>query len=233
MKIIYIGDTHGHSSWADIIDNEEFDIVVLMGDYVDSFTVKPEVQRDNLLKIKEYKEKYGDKLIVIYGNHDHSYLEREKCSGWNPITDKLCTPILKEMKDKGMFHLSFIYDDIIATHAGISKYWLKEVAFLTEPQYVKFGNFPTCYLDWNCIKGYNGYGDTISQSPIWIRPASLLQDKIDGYRQIVGHTKLKMPYNKDGIWFNDQMPEYYIIYDSNKPYEEQIEFKKNEYFKNN
>jgi hypothetical protein len=66
-------------------------------------------------------------------------------------------------------------------------------------------------LDWNMIKGYDGYGDTISQSPLWIRPHSLLKCKVDGYRQVVGHTHLRTPVEQDGIWFNDQMPEYYVV----------------------
>lgn len=32
------------------------------------------------------------------------------------------------------------------------------------------------------------WGDEICQTPIWVRPASLLEDHIDGFTQIVGHT---------------------------------------------
>jgi hypothetical protein len=79
-------------------------------------------------------------------------------------------------------------------------------------------------LNWNYYTGYDGYGDTISNSLIWVRPKSLLSNKLGNYRQIVGHTHFKEPYTKDGIYFNDMMPHHYIISEGSE-----IKFVENKY----
>jgi hypothetical protein len=34
-------------------------------------------------------------------------------------------------------------------------------------------------------------GDNVYQSPIWVRPKSLLADPLVGFKQVVGHTRMK------------------------------------------
>lgn len=36
-------------------------------------------------------------------------------------------------------------------------------------------------------KNYSEYGDDVSQSPIWVRPNSILEDAVDEFIQVVGH----------------------------------------------
>lgn len=216
MRTLVLGDTHGHASWKKVIEKEEFDKVVFLGDYVDSFSIAPDDIASNLKDIIAYKEKMGDKCVLIYGNHDHSYYHGERCSGWNRVGHWLYGPLLEDMFKEKMFDLIHIDGDIIYSHAGVSDYWMREVCGFDKVEDITFDKileFPlglSC-LDWNMLKGYDGYGDTISQSPIWIRPHSLLQCKVDGYRQVVGHTHLRTPVEQDGIWFNDMMPDYYIV----------------------
>lgn len=221
MKTLVLGDIHGHDSWKAIVDKEEYDEVVFLGDYLDSFTIKPEVISNNLLDIIKFKEKMGDKCHLCYGNHDHSYYYGERCSGYKTNAVPLYMPLLQDMFNEKMLEAVYIQDDIIMSHAGVSNYWLKEVAGFDKVEDITLENILNTnvglgMLSWNMYKGYDGYGDTISQSPIWIRPYSLLQDKVDGYRQIVGHTHYKTPTEKDGIYFNDMMPHHYIIIEDNK-----------------
>lgn len=225
MRIVVIGDTHGHQTWKRILNDEEYDKAIMLGDYVDSFTLQPRDIADNLLDIIKHKERMGDKLILLYGNHDHSYYHGERCSGWNRVGHWLYGSLLEDMFKEKMFELIHIDGDIIYSHAGVSDYWMREVAGFDKVEDITFENILSTnagldLLDWNMIKGYDGYGDTISQSPIWIRPHSLLKCKVDGYRQVVGHTHLRTPVEQDGIWFNDQMPDYYIVVDDGS-----IEFK--------
>lgn len=42
MRTLVIGDIHGHDSWKAIVENEEYDNVVFLGDYLDAFQIKPE-----------------------------------------------------------------------------------------------------------------------------------------------------------------------------------------------
>lgn len=233
MRILVIGDIHGHDSWKAIVENEKYDKVVFLGDYVDSFTLKPQRIANNLRAIIRFKRENPDKVVLLWGNHDHSYFFGERCSGWSSHGYKLYDPIYDEAFKEGLFDLYYIYDDIIMTHAGVSEYWLKQVAFKDDIKDVtwddvvpKFGMSGSTILDWNIYAGYDGYGDTISQSPIWIRPNSLIKCPLKGYRQIVGHTNLGKPTFKDGLYINDLMPDYYIIIEDGK-----IEYVENK-FKN-
>lgn len=227
MKIIVIGDTHGHDSWKDIVNNEEYDLVIFLGDYVDSFSVRPEIIADNLKDILEFKRQNPDKVILIWGNHDHSYLFNEQCSGFNELGEMLYCPLFNAAMRDNLFDIVFIYDDIIISHAGVSEYWLKSVAKLNDVNDINWDNINPKILNWNALTGNDGYGDTISQSPIWIRPYSLNMNKVNGYRQIVGHTWNKQPTKKDGIWYNDMMPNYYITITDGD-----IKFTENPYNKN-
>lgn len=224
MRTLVLGDTHGHSAWKSIVNNEEYDNVVFLGDYLDAFSVIPEDIADNLLDIIKFKEKIGDKCRLCYGNHDHSYWNDERCSGYNWHGRHMYMPLLEDMFKENMIDLIYIQDDIIFSHAGVSDYWLKNVAILNDVKEVNFDSVALDSLDWNMLTGYDGYGNTISQSPIWIRPQSLLKSKVDGYRQIVGHTNMGTPVDEQGLYFNDLLPDYYIIVE-----DDNIGFVKNEF----
>ena len=211
MRTLVLGDIHGHSTWKSIVNNEEYDNVVFLGDYLDAFRVIPEDIADNLLDIIKFKEKMGDKCRLCYGNHDHSYWNSERCSGYSWHGSQMYMSLLEDMFRDRMFDLIYIQDDIIFSHAGVSNCWLNEVAMLDDVRDVNFDSVRLNALNWNMLTGYDGYGNTISQSPIWIRPQSLLKSKVDGYRQIVGHTNMGTPVDEQGLYFNDLLPDYYII----------------------
>ena len=122
MRTLALGDTHGHKTWRAIVDNEEYDNVVLLGDYLDAFRLTPEDIADNLLDIIKFKEKMGDKCRLCYGNHDHSYYYGEKCSGWNQVGRFFYCPLCEDMFNEKMINLIHIHDDIIFSHAGVSDY---------------------------------------------------------------------------------------------------------------
>ena len=224
MRTLVLGDIHGHDSWKAIVENEEYDNVVFLGDYLDAFRVKPEDIADNLLDIIKFKEKMGDKCRLCYGNHDHSYWNDERCSGYNWHGRHLYMPLLEDMFNENMMDLVYIQDDIIFSHAGVSDYWLNKVTMLDDVREVNFDSVTLDSLNWNMLTGYDGYGNTISQSPIWVRPQSLLKSKVDGYCQIVGHTNMSTPVDEQGLYFNDLLPDYYIIVEDGN-----ISFVKNEF----
>lgn len=229
MRILVIGDIHGHKGWQDIIIHEKFDKIVFLGDYFDNYSNTPgQEQVSNFREIldmtKRHSKRYPGVVELLYGNHDHSYLNKEKCSGYKWQNQLIYEEILKEAKDEGYLKPVLVVDDIIFSHAGVSSYWLKEVAGLDKPEEITFDTVPLDKFNFNYLTGDNVFGDTPSQSPIWIRPQSLIQYKIEGYRQIVGHTQMRRPVNREGIWFNDMMPSHYIIVEDGK-----IEFKSNSY----
>jgi predicted phosphodiesterase len=74
-KRLILGDVHGHFGTIKYIYEEELpDKVIILGDYVDSFTVTPEDCVEclhNVLSLKERHESFKgkDSFIMLIGNH--------------------------------------------------------------------------------------------------------------------------------------------------------------------
>lgn len=221
MKTLILGDIHGHTSWESIIKKEKPNKVIFLGDYVDTFDVDNtyEMQINNLERILDYKEKRGNKCILLLGNHDYHYITNttQRYSGYNPGTHKL----MKTIEKRFLENVQLIYVDkknkTIFSHAGVSNYWLEDVAQckLNEVNNISLKSEK---IGFNYYTGYNPYGDTISQSPIWIRPKSLLDDGLIGYNQVVGHTHMRdnnifvKEYKENcNFYFCDTLPGQYLV----------------------
>ena len=50
-KLVAIGDIHGRDIWKQIVDQEQPDTVVFVGDYFDSFDIPGKAQIDNFKNI--------------------------------------------------------------------------------------------------------------------------------------------------------------------------------------
>jgi predicted phosphodiesterase len=197
MKTIFLGDTHGRATWKDIITKENPDRVVFIGDYFDSFDIGPSEQMFNFKEIIEFKEQAKDiEVILLVGNHDfHYYPGGETYSGYKAGAASSIKQLLEENKD----HLQMCYqlDNILCSHAGIGHNWLVEqekyesgsiADFVNDIWKYKPNQFMFC--------GFDSYGDSFTQTPIWIRPLSLMAGNKEtflkkDYIQIVGHTGVK------------------------------------------
>jgi hypothetical protein len=205
MKTIVLGDTHGRSFWKLITHNEKPDRVIFIGDYFDSFDIPGPEQIQNFKEIIEYKQKGECNVIMLIGNHDYHYMRgiTEQYSGYQ---HNLATSIQFELEDN-KHHLRVAYqaDDFLFTHAGVSSEFMDSVfgkgewkveniaidlnfLFKYKPLTFGFGMAvdvtKALYLD--------PYGDNKEQSPIWIRPRSLMAANRETLRkqviQVVGHT---------------------------------------------
>jgi predicted MPP superfamily phosphohydrolase len=206
MKTIVLGDIHGRSNWKLAVHQDNPDRVIFIGDYFDSFNIKGEEQLNNFLDIIEYKKSSGKEVIMLIGNHDHHYfpeIGNTGTSGYQSMFSYQISPVL----DANREHLQMAYqmDDFIFSHAGISSMFLDSVfgkdgwkeetminqvneLFKYKPATFNFGVAVSIqkmsYLD--------SYGDNVEQSPIWIRPRSLMKANYDTLRtkiiQVVGHT---------------------------------------------
>jgi predicted phosphodiesterase len=198
MRTIFLGDTHGRATWKDIITKENPDRVVFIGDYFDSFDIEPAEQMFNFKEIIEFKKQAKDiEVILLVGNHDfHYYPGGETYSGYKAGSAPAIRQLLEENKD----HLQMCYqlDNILCSHAGIGHNWLVEqekyesgsiADFVNDIWNYKPNRFMFC--------GWDPYGDSKTQTPIWIRPMSLMAGNKEtflkkDYIQIVGHTGVKM-----------------------------------------
>lgn len=194
-KTIFLGDIHGRNIWKDIIRNETPDRVVFIGDYFDSFDkeLTAAIQMQNFKDIIDFKETSGIEVIILVGNHDyHYYPGGETYSGYQYGASSAIYRLLEENKH----HLQMCYqiDNILCSHAGIGYDWLVNQCGYKEGNIADFINNiwqyqPTRFL----FNGFNSYGDSKTQTPIWIRPLSLMSGNKntflkEQYIQIVGHT---------------------------------------------
>lgn len=206
MKTIFIGDIHGRSIWKDIVARENADRVVFIGDYFDSFNIGSAEQQYNFKEIIEYKEtaftdegldtQRKTQVIMLIGNHDyHYYPGRETYSGYQHGAAASIRQLLEENKD----HLQMCYqfDNILCSHAGMGHNWLVEQEKYESGSIADHVNDIWKYKPLQFMFcGMNPYGDSKTQTPIWIRPMSLMSGNKEtflkkDYIQIVGHTQVK------------------------------------------
>ena len=194
MKTILLGDTHGRTLWKDIVTKESPDQVVFIGDYFDSLDISQENQLRNFIDILEYKYRVPNTILLI-GNHDFHYMfNYERYSGFQPKMYPTFNHLLNEEKDS--FQMAFLLDDLLCTHAGVSSEWLKDNDISEDADIVKeinelFIAQPRMFM----FTGSEPSGDDAYQTPIWIRPQSLMNANKNSslkntYRQVVGHTQV-------------------------------------------
>lgn len=217
MKTIVIGDCHGRDKWKQQVD-QDFNQCVFVGDYFDSFDNTAKEQIPNFEEILQFKRENTDKVTLLLGNHDISYLSTYCiCPGYQSVYAQDIRALLEPLVQSDEVQAIKVIDNYLFVHAGITKTWydknkirvLEEsingieeavnTLFKTKYEPFAFQDPPSTVS----FRNISHYGDDIWQSPMWVRPASLIKDKIDGYIQVIGHTYVDKPTFKDGIWLTD------------------------------
>jgi len=228
-KYLIVGDIHGRDDWEDSVSDalDEGIDVIFVGDYVDSFDVKPKNIVSNLEKIIKDKKKHPKEVTLLLGNHDYAYIHTHKTtSGYNAGWSTDYKEIFSKNWD--LFDIAWgKYDEYgkytLITHAGLTKDFWDEfiIPTLDDPNtnvYKIIGDgwdeFPLheilnyfkddSYILWQIGPGRKGFS---IGSFIWAAKSELLNDRYKGINQIVGHSpgiaieKYKM--NDDMIYFVD------------------------------
>lgn len=198
MKILVLGDTHGKTLWKEIINKENPNLIIFLGDYVTTHHDEtPEEQIHNLLSILRYKEARPESVILLRGNHDMQMLGYywAECSGFDSKLYELMTGIKDQFLERTQWLYAYQFGDkfFVFSHAGVSNTWFENVKNITnvscivdinnlEPSEL-FGFTPDS--PWDC------YGESVTQPCTWIRPGSLITDMPEGIIQVVGHTPVK------------------------------------------
>ena len=212
-KTIVIGDTHGRSNWKLAIHQEKPDRVIFIGDYFDSFEFSGVEQINNFKEIIDYKEtlftndgkdnQRKTEVILLIGNHDHHYFPEVGYTGTSGFQTRIA-PSIMQVVDENRHHLQMAYGfgEYLFTHAGVSPVfmdqvfgendWSKENVVVDLNELFKYK--PRAF-DFN---GFDAHGDNTTQTPIWIRPRSLMSSNKNykkslkkDYIQIVGHTGMR------------------------------------------
>jgi hypothetical protein len=227
MKTIFIGDIHGRDIWKKIVESEKADRVLFIGDYFDSFDIGSAEQQYNFKEIIEFKEKGECEVIMLIGNHDFHYINTyEVYSGFQRSAGPAIQLLIKE--NLHHFQMCYEMDNILCSHAGIGYDWLVNQNRYKEGEPIsnfvnEIWKYKPRNFEFNGI--FDPTGDDIMQTPIWIRPRSLMSGNKntflnDQYIQVVGHTEVKeipmklMLENK--LFLIDALPVgNYLIYEEN------------------
>jgi len=207
MKVLAIGDIHGKTIWKEIIklEADNFDKIVFIGDYLDSFEYDTAHMLNNLEEILTVKRAMPDKIVLLYGNHCHHYaLSDQQYSGYKPAMAVRAKELFIEALSKGEIQATFHADNVFYVHAGVTNSWLRKAVdqLILEDSEIKFTGEQLSVFINDCLihkpslfdfqydKMYpDPYGDNIWQSPIWIRPRAFVEDKFSDLTYVVGHTR--------------------------------------------
>jgi hypothetical protein len=204
MRTVVIGDTHGRSNWKLAIHQEKPDRVIFIGDYFDSFELSGVEQIDNFKQIIKYKEDNPQvEVVMLIGNHDHHYFPEVGYTGTSGYQSGIAPSII-QVVDENRHHLQMAYGfgDYLFTHAGVSPVWMDKVFgpddWSKENIVVDINEMFRYKPRAFDFTGLEPSGDNAIQTPIWIRPRSLMSAnkkhpkglKKD-YIQIVGHTQMR------------------------------------------
>lgn len=199
-KTIIIPDLHGISLWKDILNQENtWDKIIFLGDYLDSFNIPGMQQLENLMDIIEFKKANHDKVVLLYGNHELHYVKgmNEQYSGYQSGMAYQFQFVLDDYKH--LFQIAYRQDEYLFSHAGISDEWLTHSVggYWHVDNVVNKVNELYLYQPYHfhIQPGQSYCGDETYQGPLWIRPKSLMKankqsDIKKKYIQIVGHTHL-------------------------------------------
>lgn len=229
-KRLIIGDLHGKGVVYDIYNQENPDDVIILGDYFDSFNLSPLVQKlnfESILNLREQHLKSGKgEFILILGNHDYHYMRdtMEMYSGYNDETAGYVCNLIEDLYKKKILQISYIdkINRIIFSHAGVTNSWFYEnCKTLEDINNVSLESLRFTYKD-----GGDIYGSSKWNSPIWVRPNSLIKDCYKDnegiiWNQIFGHTYNEEiiktyidddeNFENDVYFFNlDSLPHYLI-----------------------
>ena len=200
-----IGDIHGRDCWKGIVETEKAGRYIFIGDYFDSFDIPGLLQMHNFKELMLWSEETEAECIFLIGNHDYGYFEGCDGTSTSGYQFKLAPSIkmlVREWKHK--LQMAYRFDDVVCTHAGVSTDFMNGVfgrggwnadnivelvneQWQYKPLTFDFDIVPAVKMSYR-----DPHGDNVEQSPIWIRPKSLMRsNKLQLKKeiiQVVGHT---------------------------------------------
>ena len=225
-SIVFIGDVHGRDDWIEVVNDAflKFKHVVFVGDYVDSFDVRPVLIKHNLEAIIGLKIQHPDQVTLLLGNHDWAYIYDQ--SGISGFKWQMWQEYKKIFKDNiDLFDVAWGYTNpstkkyTLVTHAGLTyKYWTKEILPRLKNPEDKLHNLTDggdlhkykIHQILNYMKGDEKLwkvgsmrGGVGTPSPLWADYMELLDDPYPDINQVFGHTA-------SGIPCVDQFGDYFI-----------------------
>lgn len=199
-KTVFIGDVHGSDRWKSVVSKEAYaDRFVFVGDYFDSFDIPGLIQMHNFKEIAEFKNTSDSEVVMLVGNHDYHYYSEIGYNGTSGYQKRIAPAISMLIEESRQnLQIAYSFNDVLCTHAGVSEVFLDQVfgkgawnlSTLAEDLNELFRYKPKSFE----FNGFEPTGDSQSQTPLWIRPRSLVAASKNirkQYYQVVGHTEAK------------------------------------------
>lgn len=192
-------DIHGRNFWEKIAEEYDGSVpFIFLGDYLDPYShegINEEDAKINFEKIWNFKQKWGDKVTLLLGNHDLSYQDYMfRCCRFSKYSEDWFSKFINENFEHFKLAHSIENGDktYLFSHAGIHPSWLRRNNFeeIYTAEYINslFTTNKQAFGDYSHYRG----GYLSAGSPVWadIRefPEVDLQD--DKIMQVVGHTQL-------------------------------------------
>lgn len=221
LKTISVGDLHGYDGWK-CIDADKYDKIIFIADYCDSFTFGNLDILHNLKEIIDLKKQYPEKIELLLGNHDISYMYFPNffCEGFRAEARPALEMLFND--NKRLFNVAYQYRNYLWTHAGVSNKWLGEFKPLAEERGIWDDKLPLADIlnmaNETSLRGKlfqkSGkrmrYGDTdLVGGIMWADRSETREDYLDGHHQIVGHTPISrnttIEHNGSSITYIDSL----------------------------
>lgn len=221
-KINVIGDIHGRKNWKELVKDDAVNVFLGdYFDPYDNISADDLVE--NFLDIISYKQSHPDTILLYGNHDFHYIVPEYggSTSRYSERSAKRFKELFDEFEDL-FYGVAYAPDSKhIITHAGVTRPWLDKYLdtddftgiWLPDGSKVPTAKEAEKFINdlwWNSKETdthnekhefsfrencdpWDTYGDTPTQSPIWIRPASLVENNV--YRdtevvQIVGHTQI-------------------------------------------
>jgi predicted phosphodiesterase len=207
LKTLTLGDIHGLPDWKKV-NPADFDVIIFLGDYVDSYTIEDKAVLDNLEEIISFKNAFQQKVKLLIGNHENSYLFRQyRTTGYRYTIAEQITTILEI--NISLFQVAWQHENFLWTHAGIhSDYYNQKIASrvmetdecLATTLERLFKEVYAPLFEIGPERG--GWNDKSNGGPFWLDSSRFIKNPLRGYHQIVGHSPVKTieyyePYEND------------------------------------
>lgn len=218
-------DIHGRSFWKDVAKDYDGSVpFIFLGDYLDPYTdegISVEDAKKNFEEIWSFKEKWGDSVIMLVGNHDLSYKEfLFRCCRFSFYSADWFNEFINTNWEHFKIAYSLHNDNktFIFTHAGINPKWLNDNNFeeIYDADYINslFLSNKHAFNDYSYHRGgYLTFG-----SPVWadIREFQNIETIDENVIQVVGHTQLiKDKLKLNNICCIDSRQPFVITKDNN------------------
>ena len=200
MRILVISDIHGMIFWKEVVERaKQDDKIIFLGDYFDKRGSGPyaESQTDNFLEICALSRD-NPNIHMLLGNHDFQYTDFaiSHTTSYDKRRSKSYNKALMDNLD--LLNIVYIENNrekpVIFSHAGVSQNFMNACQISSVDKINnKFKTYPWKFDFITCFGGEiaNNFGDNVWQTPLWIRPDSLIEGAVASYDQVVGHTQVE------------------------------------------